>query len=87
VDDALLVVVRHVAEQRQHLDLLRDLDLAVLATLAVEVAERGSRKTSDGANLSAREMVIVGDGCESFDRILIGLEHECECAPVLVLAI
>ena len=70
----------NVARQRQHLDLLVELDTPVVALLDVEIPERHALEGPDGRERRCLNRVLRGESAESVENAIAGLEDNGEGA-------
>src|SRR5262245_14728747 len=79
VDLGLAAIQRHIADEREHLDLLAQRNLLVVARRPVEVAERDLAERADGGKVSATELLRLRERSEPRYRLIALVEDQRPC--------
>src|SRR3954469_7280533 len=74
------VADRHVADEREHLDLLADRNAQVLLLLPVEIADHHLAKGADRRKARRGHAVLARKALEQAHRLVAGVEHQREGA-------
>src|SRR5918994_1911799 len=74
----LAVFDADVADQRQHLDLLVDADMAILLARPVEVCDDHARESADCGELSRLQLPLGGEGNERGHRFVVATQYQCK---------
>src|SRR5215813_4472582 len=79
VDLGLAAIQRHVADEREHLDLLAQRNFLVVARRSVEIAERHLAEGADGGEVSATELLRLCERRETVDGLIALVEDQRPC--------